>query len=354
VKSYLWVLAAALLLIPAIGIAARRQEQPATPPPQGQVTTPPQPFHPPADLSWAFHKPSKNQPPADKPSTVEHVPGSSKAYTAAQIDDLHNPPDWFPNQHPPMPKVVASGDGPAVPACASCHLASGLGHPESADLAGLSATYLERQMGDFKSGARVDPARMSVIGKAMSDQDAKEASEYFASLKPQPWVTVKEVATVPKTYINNSFMRLPLPGGAMEPIGDQIVELPKNPSLAIKRDPNSGFIAYVPVGSLAKGKDLVTMGAAGKTIACNICHGAMLEGLGDVPRLAGAMPSYIARQLYYFRTGIRNGLSAALMKPVVQHLTDQDIQNIAAYLASLQPEASSGGTSATDSSDPVN
>lgn len=326
-KSYLWVLAAALLVIPAVD---------AVPPQQAQPTMASHDVNPPAALSWAFPKPSKNQPKMAK-SGAEHVPGSSKTYTAAQIDDLHNPPDWFPNEHPPMPKVVAHGAGPNVPACASCHLTSGLGHPESADLAGMPLGYIESQMADFKSGARYDPARMTVIGKAVPTADAKAAAMYFSSLKVKPWVTVKETDTVPKFYVSETRMHLPLPGAGTEPLGNRIIELPQDPSLASKRDPNSGFIAYVPKGSVAKGEALVTMGAAGKTIACNICHGSTLDGLGDVPRIAGLSPSYVGRQIYYFKAGVRTGMSVSLMTPVVQNLNNEDILNIAAYLASLKP-----------------
>ena len=68
------------------------------------------------------------------------------------------------------------GKGAAL-ACGSCHLMSGHGHQESADLAGLSADYIVRTMGDFKSGTRVDPARMNAIAKAMSDEDIRQAAE---------------------------------------------------------------------------------------------------------------------------------------------------------------------------------
>ena len=45
----------------------------------------------------------------------------------------------------------------------------------------------------------------------------------------------------------------------------------------------SGFVAYVPVGSIKKGEVLVTAGGGGKTTPCAICHGADLKGLGPVP-----------------------------------------------------------------------
>ena len=58
-------------------------------------------------------------------------------------------------------------------------------------------------------------------------------------------------------------------------------------------------------------------GGAGKTIACGICHGDNMRGLGNVPRLAGLHPIYIARQLYLFKDGTRNGIDAQLMKKPV-------------------------------------
>jgi len=103
------------------------------------------------------------------------------------------------------------------------------------------------------------------------------------------------------------------------------------------RDPHAGFIAYVPPGSLARGEALVKNGGNGKTIACTICHGDTLLGLGNVPRLAGLHPIYIARQLYLFKDGFRNGPDAQLMKKPVEKLTDEDVVSISAYLASLPP-----------------
>jgi cytochrome c553 len=59
--------------------------------------------------------------------------------------------------------------------------------------------------------------------------------------------------------------------------------------------------------------------------------------MGDVPRLAGTHPIYIARQLYRFRDGTRSGAEAAPMKPASERLTDEDIVNLSAYLGSLAP-----------------
>jgi cytochrome c553 len=214
---------------------------------------------------------------------------------------------------------------------------SGLGHPQSANLAGLSVGYIRKQLEYFKTGDRKDPFQMTAIGKGLSEEDARLASEWFSSLKSRVWVKVIETARVPATYVKHPHMRLPLPNGGSEPIGDRIIELPLDPVLAVDRDPKAGFVAYVPVGSLAKGEALVKTGGGGETIPCATCHGETLRGVGEIPRIAGVSPEYVARQLYRFRDGTRNGKADVLMKAVVAHLNGNDIICISAYLASKAP-----------------
>jgi cytochrome c553 len=133
------------------------------------------------------------------------------------------------------------------------------------------------------------------------------------------------------------FIPIEGPGAGTEPLGQRIIEVPENPEhTELLRDPHSGFIAYVPVGSIKKGEALVTNGA-GKTTQCGVCHGPDLKGLGPVPALAGRSPSYIARQLYDMQQGTRKGLWSELMKPVVAKLTEEDMMAIAAYTSSRMP-----------------
>lgn len=290
------------------------------------------------DLSWAFPEPSPDFPPEDN-SVVKHVPGSTRSYTQGQVDDIYNPPDWFPDEHVPFPKVVASGEGKATPGCASCHLASGSGHPESANLTGLTADYLMTQLNDFRQGLRTDPRhRMSEIAKGMTDEEVKEAAAYFASQKPRQWIRVVETDMVPETYMNEGRRRYVRRGGKMEPIGSRIIEVPEDPALVTCRDPHTGFVAYVPKGSIAKGEAIATTGAGGKATPCIACHGPALTGLGPVPRIAGHSPNYIVRQLAGFQVGARNSDLDQLMKGVVVNLTQDDIVSLAAYVASRSPE----------------
>jgi cytochrome c553 len=285
---------------------------------------------------WAFgpEQPNPRQP---DDGVLKQAPGSTKFYTQAQIDDPMNPPDWFPDEHPPMPRVVARGNGTTVRACIGCHLSNGHGHPENSRLPGATAAYLARQLADFRSGARAGVAATMInIAKGMTEDEIRDASEYFAGLKVMRWTRVVEAEVVPKTYFRGN-RRLPLAEGGSEPIGNRIIEVPEDPARNALRDPHSGNISYVPVGSLARGEALVAMGGVGKTIACAICHGPALKGLGDVPGIAGQSPLTMARQLHYMQTGERNGAMAALMKAVVAKLSADDILAISAYVAAREP-----------------
>jgi cytochrome c553 len=324
-----WVLVIALIAAASAGLQSQQPQQPA---PGTPAALPSPPAREPA---WAFPVQAGSLP-AESPEP-KTVPGSTKKYTPKEIDDLVNPPDWFPEEHKPAPGIVQKGHGGAL-ACGSCHLMSGLGHPESSDVTGSTAAYIIQQMEDFKSGVRKDYARMNGIAKELSDDEVKQAAEWFASLPRRKWSRVVEAAMVPKTFVGQGRMRFVDPKGGMEPIGKRIITVPEDQDRARMRDPKSGFVSYVPPGSLSKGKSLVEGGGGGKTIACNICHGDGLKGLGNVPRIAGVHPIYLARQLHLFKEGDRNGPDAALMKKPVAKLTDDDMLNIAAYLGSISPE----------------
>jgi cytochrome c553 len=286
---------------------------------------------------WAFNIPDKLQPSAVRPEGIVRAPGSAKEYDAAKIAGNASPPDWFPEEHPAAPRSVTGGGGVRF-ACGSCHLMSGQGHPEAADIAGLPAAYLIRQLEYYKAGTRKDDARMGPIAKVTSDEDVRQAAEYFAALKPAIWVKVVETATPPKTFIATAGRHRQLhPDGGTEPIGSRILEIPADPFLTEIRDPHSGFIAYVPPGSIAKGEALVK-GGSGKTMPCATCHGEALKGMGEVPRLAGLQPLYVARQLFDIQYGSSAGTAAALMKPVVANLSEDDIIAISSYLGSLPPQ----------------
>ncbi|HEV8019668.1 MAG TPA: c-type cytochrome [Candidatus Lustribacter sp.] len=287
---------------------------------------------------WAYPTPP---PPGIAPSAADRalvrVPGSAKAYTPAQIENAFSAVDWFPAEHPPMPAIVQYGNRPTVRACAFCHLANGLGHPESASLAGLPTKYIVQQISAYKNGTRIGfSASMASIAKGLSDRETRQAAGWFSRLPRRPWVRVAETKDVAKTVVLNGNLRVPAPGTATEPLANRIIELPLNVARTKNRDPHSGTVAYVPMGSIARGKLLVTTGA-GVTIECAACHGAALQGIVDVPSISGRSPIYIFRQLNDIRSGRRRGPDVGSMRGVVARMTTNDMIAIAAYLASRQP-----------------
>jgi cytochrome c553 len=286
---------------------------------------------------WAFPVTDKVQPLQVDLNKIHTAPGSPLRLMRTQIDDMYNVPNWFPDLYPPMPKIVLFGNKEtAVRACGSCHLPTGTGHDESAYMAGLPVNYFIRQMSDWRSGDRKFGGTMVAMAKVITDAEIKEAAEYFASLKPRPWIRVVETDTAPKSYVGPGNKRLVHPDGGTEPIANRIIEVPEDEEIVLNRDPRSGFVAYVPFGSIAKGREFATSGA-GKTIPCQICHGQTLQGLGDVPAIAGRHPNYIVRQLWNMQNGDRVGNSSALMKQVVEKLSVDDMLALAAYSASLTP-----------------
>ena len=247
-----------------------------------------------------------------------------------------------------MPPVVAHGRE-AVRACGFCHYPNGKGRPNNAGPAGLPANYILQQLEDFVAGARTsfdkrkrNTSQMVAIAKALTPEEAKAAADYFASMKWTSWVRVVETDTVPKTrYVGGGGgLCLPLTGAdaGTEPLGMRIIETPEDVEQTEPlRNPRSGFIAYVPRGSVKKGEALVVGGGSGKTVACAACHGEGLLGNDEFPSLAGRSPSYLARQLEDFKHFTRVGPGSQLMQPIVRKLSDEDILNIVAYVASLKP-----------------
>mgnify|MGYP006279661001 FL=1 len=288
---------------------------------------------------WAF---TVNPPatPGAAPAPVDpapkQLPGSTVSLTVAQTRDAFNPPDWHPNDHPPMPEPVAHGRPKEMRACGFCHLVNGFGRPENASLAGLPAAYIVQQMADFKNGDRKTsepkmgpPNAMIQDAKAAHDDEIKAAAAYFASVPYKKWIRVVEARDVPKSKISGS-MHVPTNDGN-EPLGQRIIEMPENLERTELRDASSSFVAYVPVGSIKKGEALA------KSASCGTCHGADLKGLGPVPPLAGRSPSYTVRQLFDMQQGNRKGPWSALMKNAVATMTIDDMIAIAAFTASREP-----------------
>jgi cytochrome c553 len=292
--------------------------------------------------AWAFlwDPTVKVPPPDDKPN---QLPGSKAAFNWKQARDLFVAPDWHPDDHPAMPDIVANGRKPDIRACGSCHRVEGTGGPENASLAGLPVAYFVQQIADFKSGARKlsGPQRpstqlMLTSVKDMTEAEVRAAAEYFAALKPKRIIKVVESEVIPKTGPSRLFY-VKSPDGGTESLGRRIVEMPDDVDQFELRDSRATFTAYVPVGSVTRGEALAKTGGSGTTVACNLCHGPELKGLGPIPPIAGRSPTYIVRQLYEFQHGGRADGASTLMKPTVEKLSQDDMIALAAYVGSLDP-----------------
>ena len=268
------------------------------------------------------------------------LPGSKEAYTEKRINNFFNVPDWYPDDHIEMPEVVSHGAKPAVFACASCHLVSGSGHPESSSLAGLPVDYQVRQMKAYQKFQRPSVVGvMTNIARAMTDEQIRESAEYFAALPALAVQEVVEADNVPESYVNSRFMRLAVKDGGMEPIGERLITLPVDEYRVKARDPYGKFTVYVPRGSLALGKDIV-MNGRDNVAPCTSCHGKDMQGTPVAPLIAGQHASYLMAQLRDYKMGIRRGEAdpGAVMATNMKYFKDSELIAIAAYIASLPRE----------------
>lgn len=173
--------------------------------------------------------------------------------------------------------------------CAACHGADGNApvniYPK---LAGQNAEYLYKQLKDLKLGmtsggseGRMDPV-MSGMTMALSDQDMRDLSAYFASLNMSEGTTPEDV--------------------------------------------------------VAAGTKLYKAGDAERGIpACAACHGPRGNGtsLAGFPKISFQHPEYIKAQLEKFRSGARNNDQNGMMVDISKKLTDQDIEILSKYLGGL-------------------
>jgi len=328
------VILAALALAPMLAVAARADT------PTAREIAPKMP-QPPAAFAWAYPiGPQGLKNPA--PDTVFTATGADPSikYTFRQITDPFGPPDWYPKEHAAMPEVVAHGEKPHVVACILCHLPNGNGHPESASVSGLTVDYIIEQMHAFRDGTRqnIRGPNMIEMAYAISEKDLREAAEYFAKIPraQQKWIRVVEGATAPANHVGAGGARFLDKGTATVPIApDMIYEVAENDEVELRND-HVGFVDYVPTGSLAKGRT-VAMGNRGQMRTCGSCHGDDYRGHEDAPRLAGRSAYYLIRQLADMKAGYRKGPGPEKMKDIIAKLSDADILNVAAYMASRKP-----------------
>lgn len=159
-------------------------------------------------------------------------------------------------------------------ACVACHGPGGNSTvPTFPVLAGQTARYIYLQLKDFKEGRRSEP-QMDPFVKDLTRQDMFDLAAYFAAQKTRP----------------NAF----------------------------KADPER----------IARGKK-----KSDETL-CTMCHLGGFIGQNEIPRAAGQHYEYTVKQLRDFKTGKRTN-DAGNMASVSKTLSEQDIEDLGHYLASL-------------------
>lgn len=90
-----------------------------------------------------------------------------------------------------------------------------------------------------------------------------------------------------------------------------------------------GFALPAFAGDIAAGK--------AKSAMCTACHGADGKAvIPTYPNLAGQNEGYLKLAIKAYKNGERKGGQAAIMAGMAMPLSDADIDNLAAYYASLK------------------
>ena len=159
-------------------------------------------------------------------------------------------------------------------ACSACHGADGNSAiAQFPVLAGQTARYIYLQLKDFKEGRRSEPAMAPFVAK-LSTQDMLDLAEYFAAQKPKP--------------------------------------------VAFKAD----------AARVARGRKKA------EEVLCTMCHLGGFSGQNEIPRVAGEHPEYVIKQLKAFKARTRTN-DAGNMTSVAQTISEQDIEDLAHYISSL-------------------
>ncbi|MDG2251506.1 MAG: c-type cytochrome [Gammaproteobacteria bacterium] len=182
--------------------------------------------------------------------------------------------------------LFAQGDAAAGQAksalCATCHGADGNSQLSiNPKLAGQNASYLVKQLKDYKSGARVNPTMTAMVA-ALTDQDVLDIAAWYSS---------------------------------------QQVSL-------LGADPET----------LELGETLYRAGIKDLSVAaCSACHSPTGNGNepAGFPSLSGQHSEYTLLQLKAFRAGERQNDSSAMMRSVVERLTDKELEALASYVSGL-------------------
>ncbi|MCV6591870.1 MAG: c-type cytochrome [Silicimonas sp.] len=91
---------------------------------------------------------------------------------------------------------------------------------------------------------------------------------------------------------------------------------------------NEQVAAIAEAGDIDAGKKLYKK-------ECRGCHGPTAKGVSSYPKLRGQTAEYLADRLTRYRKGEKFGPNTPLMAPKAKKLSDEDIVNLSAFIASL-------------------
>jgi cytochrome c553 len=177
---------------------------------------------------------------------------------------------------------------------------------------------------------------MRSVADSITATELRIAARYFSRLKPRKKSRVVETDLIPKP-VPALGIYFASTDSAREQLGARIIEVPADVERHELHDPNVNYIAYVPRGSIARGRTVATKGIGTATPACVTCHGPELRGMALAPPIAGRSPSSLFRQLLAFKTGARATAESAPMNAVAKSLTLDDLIAAAAYAGSRTP-----------------
>ncbi|TCS70029.1 cytochrome c553 [Sulfuritortus calidifontis] len=92
--------------------------------------------------------------------------------------------------------------------------------------------------------------------------------------------------------------------------------------------------AAAPAATTASAADLSAGQAKYKTM-CAGCHGPKAEGIANYPKLAGQPADSLAAKLAKYRAGEKVGPMSTTMMPIARMLSEAEVKQVSAYLASL-------------------
>lgn len=117
------------------------------------------------------------------------------------------------------------------------------------------------------------------------------------------------------------------------PVADAAAEAPAADAAAPAPAPMPAAPAPAAPMAAAAGN---AAGAAKYTASCASCHGAKGQGMGTFPKLAGLSADTVKSRMATYKAGKQVGPQSAVMMPIASMLSDTEVDNLAAHIATLK------------------